>query len=161
MSWLPLKDGTCMKSTQGSGRGLQLVQLVRRLLNVGNSLAYPLLISACGAPAKTFPVDQVCQDTGYAIAARVMDCSDDPDLATTRFEAFNAEYNCLVQDLDYEPVDIYYHCVAQVSNATCDQVASFGDDLSRYLTLSPTCSQFLSGPGLEASGSTGLDGGAP
>lgn len=94
------------------------------------------------------PTDQVCRDTGYAIAARTLDCEGDRELADERYAAFRADYRCLVSDLGRDPVDVYYHCVAEISRAGCQEVRRFNDDLRRYLALSPACAQFLSGPGL-------------
>lgn len=97
------------------------------------------------------PTDQVCRDTGYAIAARTLDCEGNPDTADARYATFREDYRCLVSDLGRDPVDVYYHCVAAISRAECEQIRRFSDDLRRYLTLSPACAQFLSGPGLEQS----------
>jgi hypothetical protein len=96
------------------------------------------------------PTDQVCRDTGYAIAARTLDCEGDVDLADQRYEAFRKRYECQVRDLERDPVDVYYHCVAKISEANCTRIHNFGNDLERYLQLSPACAQFLSGPGLAA-----------
>jgi hypothetical protein len=108
-----------------------------------------LVALGCGDSYSAMPTDQVCRDTGFAIAARTLDCENDPDLADERYEAFREDYRCLVRDLERDPVDVYYHCVSRISQASCTQVRRFDDNLRRYLELSPTCAQFLSGPGLE------------
>lgn len=115
---------------------------------------------ACGDPYQEFPLDQVCRDVGYAIAARSLDCTSDPDLAQRRYDQFKGQYRCLVTDLRRDPIDVYYHCTSQISGMSCEQVQAFGDDIRQYLHLSPTCAQFLEGPGLssEAGGSAGSSG---
>lgn len=134
-------------------------------------------LTSCGESYRGMPTDQVCRDTGYAIAARTLDCEGDRDLADARYESFRENYECLVRDLERDPVDVYYHCVAEISGADCTQIARFKNNLSRYLRLSPACAQFLSGPGLEDDdepddeaepddnpadvGDAGVDGGAP
>jgi hypothetical protein len=112
-------------------------------------LALVACLTACGESYKGMGRDQVCRDTGYAIAARTLDCEGDSDVAEARYNAFLEDYECLVKDLQRDPVDVYYHCVAEISAASCTQVRRFEDDLPRYLALSPACAQFLSGPGLE------------
>ena len=122
-------------------------------------LAAALSLLACADPYESFPADQVCRDVGYAISARTFECLADSDLASRRYDEFRRDYQCLVTDVATSPIDVYYHCVAQITATTCDQVTTFGDDLTPYLLLSPTCAQFLAGPGLE-SGASGTAGAA-
>lgn len=112
-------------------------------------LALCACLAACGESYESMPTDQVCRDTGYAIASRLLDCEGDTDLADATYATFREDYECLVRDLAHDPVDVYYHCVAEISGASCGQVRRFGSNLSRYLTLSPACAQYLSGPGLQ------------
>lgn len=129
--------------------------------------------AACDKPYQEFPTEQVCLDVGYAIAARTYDCEDSTSIANKRFDLFEQQYECLIEDTAFEPIDVYYHCVAQINATSCDDVTAFGDDLSRYMALSPACGQFLAGPGLTPTGAAdagqsadagsdaATDGGAP
>lgn len=104
----------------------------------------------CDKPYREFPKDQVCRDVGYAISARTFECTDDPELAEARFDAFLEQYTCGVQSLQYDPIDVWYHCVAKINEVGCDNVTTWKEDLSQYLLQSPTCRDFLTGPGLDA-----------
>lgn len=134
-------------------RGASLMRVVALL-----GLCLPGMAAvACGQPYEAFPLDQVCRDAGYAIAARTLDCEGDTSLAQQRYDRFNRDYRCGVTSLERDPVDVYYHCTSQISGASCEQIRSFGDDLGKYLSLSPTCAQFLQGPGL-SQGAAGAGG---
>lgn len=126
------------------------------------SLMAALALLACGKISEEFPADQVCRDVGYAISARTFECEADTALAEKRFEQFSSQYQCLVREVERTPIDVYYHCPAQITATTCEQVEAYGDDLLPYLLLSPTCRQFLAGPGLKGddSGASGAAGAA-
>jgi hypothetical protein len=120
----------------------------------------PLLIFAgtlaagCDSPYQPMPVDQVCLDTGYAIAARTFACGAGEAAASARFKAFETQFRCLVTDLNLDPVDVFYHCVAEINATTCEDVDRLGDDLNAWLALSPACTRYLAGDGARGAGPT-------
>lgn len=121
--------------------------------NLRMAVGVPMMLGAliclrCDKPYREFETDQVCRDVGYAISARTLDCSGDEKLAQERYASFEAAYTCRVSSLEFEPIDVYYHCVYQISEAGCDEAERYGNDLIAWLSLSPACAQFLSGPGL-------------
>lgn len=118
--------------------------------------------------------EEVCNDVGYSIASRTLDCTGDTELANRRYERYSKRYECLVRRPDREPIDEYYRCVVHVGSLSCADVKRFGDDLDRWLDGSPACPAFLRGgtlgtaspradAGAEESDAAGLTegGGAP
>lgn len=103
-----------------------------------------LLFVAAGCADTWEPMapSQVCDDVGFAIASRTMECTGDAALAAARSEAFDQAYRCRVQGLE-EPIDRYYHCPVSVYGLSCADVEAFGDDLSAWLTASSVCGVIL------------------
>jgi hypothetical protein len=96
---------------------------------------------ACAHP---LPDDQVCLETGYAIAARTEACTGDPELGVERQEAFEADYVCDLPELvDPAAEKDLFDCPLTLRNLACELVEDYGDDLDRWLSSSPTCGAML------------------
>jgi len=126
---------TARKSGESFGlSGAAYAVAMRRLL--------PLLVAGCASTWEEMPVRQVCDDVGFAVAARTMACTGDADLAQRREEDLLASYDCTVVSLD-EPIDRYYHCPVAVQALTCPEVRAAGDDLASWLDASWVCGHIL------------------
>lgn len=106
------------------------------------TLALIPLVAGCDQPWLDMEPDRVCDDVGFAIAARTFECLDDEELAQDRFDAFERAYACRVRSLD-EPIDRYYHCPVEVNAIDCPSVRKFGGDLDLWLQRSSVCAVIL------------------
>lgn len=100
----------------------------------------PLLLMGC---AGFRPIDpqQPCLEAGYAIAATTERCTGDRALANQRYESFASQYTCIdrVPSEDSWPAEDLYDCAFSIELLPCEVAAEFGDDLARYLSMSPAC----------------------
>lgn len=104
-----------------------------------------LLLSGCITLQKMAP-DLPCREAAYAIASRTETCSGDLDLANSRYEAFEATYDCIavdVTDPDFNgpalsPDDLF-DCPLSIRELPCELTDAYGDDLDRWLLVSNAC----------------------
>jgi len=108
-----------------------------------------LLLTACAPTWQDMEPDQVCSDVGFAISARTMECTGDPDLAAARDAALNRDYRCQVRSVEDVPIDRYYHCPIAVYDLGCKAVERNGDDLDLWLEASWVCDVILTPKGAE------------
>lgn len=101
-----------------------------------------LLLAGCGAGFQELPQDHACLEVGYALAHLAESCSGERAVGNRRYEQFRDEYACLTRDQAVEagtnPEDLY-DCAFAIQALSCDVEADFGDDLSRYMDVSPGC----------------------
>lgn len=95
-------------------------------------------------PLSELPPGRVCDEVGYAISNRTVNCTGDQKLAVSRYERFKKEYTCRAGPNTEEPVRSFYTCPANIMKLTCDQVLAFGDDLEQWLLVDEVCGEFLS-----------------
>lgn len=116
-----------------------------------------LLSLGCGEVWEPMKPSQVCDEVGYAIAHRAHACLGDEEVASARFHAFQGRYECRVEDYTV-PIEDLYACPVAILAASCDEVESWGDDLSRYTASSDVCPLVVRDK--EAPPSPSPDGGA-
>jgi len=86
----------------------------------------------------------LCDEVGYGIAARTLDCTDDQDLANRRYEQFDKQLTCAVGDIDRAPVDDYMRCPIATNEVPCPELKAFGDDLVGLVeAASPKCANLF------------------
>ncbi len=101
-----------------------------------------LLLPAC---AHRLEPDAFCKEVGYAIAGRTQECTGDAGLAEARYLLFEEQFTCIeyevVKDSDQTdlPYQDLYHCPLAIRSLACELVDQYGDDLSQWMTASPTC----------------------
>ena len=111
-------------------------------------IASLLLLAGC---PKNLPDDQACVEVGYAIAARVEQCTGDADLGESLYDRFEAETTCRLPVKDeasivYEQPVLAFECAFVTRNLACELAVEYGDDLSLWLGSSPICRAILEGP---------------
>src|SRR5438270_13982830 len=109
---------------------------------VGPLLA-ALLASACGG-VSDYQDDDACKSAGYSIASRTLDCTGSLHLANSRYVSLLRSTRCTAHDLakgftcmeddppscdDVNP----FMCAVMINEVTCAEVASYGDDIERWL----------------------------
>lgn len=101
----------------------------------------------CIAQLTPMSTAQLCDDVLYAIDARVYACDGDEDAALAAFEALTAQAQCTAVWADHDDVDAQYGCVSGMSSVSCDDAATFGEDLSAWLASEPACDGLFSASG--------------
>jgi hypothetical protein len=101
----------------------------RRAALVALGLLFSLGWLACGSTLEKDTDDRACGDVASAISYRTLVCSGDADLATRRFDAFEAAYACL-------PDNQGGTCEEAILNFTCPAVSAMGDDFASWLSQS-------------------------
>ena len=94
-----------------------------------------LLLLQLSCLYKLVPDTRICEDVGYAISARTLDCLDDEVLAAERSEEWGERSVCLL-----------YGCVQAIDALPCEGVALRGDTLSWWLQADPACAQVAEVP---------------
>lgn len=100
-----------------------------------------LLLAATGCyESHALPPEAVCEEAGFAIAARTEECTGDSELGADRQEAFDAAYTCVLPPLNApEDEQDLYECGLVLRNLACELVLEYGDDLDRWLQSSDAC----------------------
>lgn len=89
-----------------------------------------------------------CDQVGYAIALRTLDCTSDDARANERYEEFAETYGCAARG-EVEVSD--YRCAVGVMETACPAVV--GDPLDEWLAATDGCGELL--PGLGGAGASG------
>lgn len=88
--------------------------------------------------------EDVCNEVGFTLAKRTLDCTGDADRANEAYERFTREMTCDVGDPYRAPMDRYLQCPALVGELACADIEAHGDDLVALLSLaSPQCSRLF------------------
>ncbi len=109
---------------------------------------------ACGSPWEELPANEVCHDVGLSIASRTETCTGDAELASRRWDAYEADYRCAVTSVDDE-IRTHYVCPVELLRMDCDEFNAFGDDLDALLASIPECTQVV----IRKDGSAETEGG--
>lgn len=116
-----------------------------------------LALSAC--VYELVPDARICEDVGYAISARTLECTGDEALAVERHEQWEADAACLLSDEDppednpdgilpmvesdygaeSQRLERLYGCVQAISELDCAAVEQRGDELGWWLRADPSC----------------------
>ena len=125
-----------------------------------------LLLLQLSCLYKLVPDTRICEDVGYAISARTLDCLDDEVLAAERYEEWGERSVCLLDaedppadnpdgilpmvESDYgaeqDRINRLYGCVQAIDALPCEGVALRGDTLSWWLQADPACAQVAEVP---------------
>ena len=105
-----------------------------------------LLLGGCSDPWQAEPLDRVCTDVGYAIAAVAFACSSSEVEAQAAYAAFEEGYACRIVEIHGEdainpdlssgmytwaneaPMEVYYTCPVAVGAIDCDAYAAYAAD---------------------------------
>lgn len=105
---------------------------VRRWPRLGLMLL-PLWLSSCGS-FEPVTAQDLCDEVGYAIAAKTLECSGDADQANRAYEDYRAQSSCPGGN---EPVEVgTTSCSEEVLNVSCDTVNVAIDDLGSWVPSS-------------------------
>jgi hypothetical protein len=106
-----------------------------------------------GACTDELPVNQVCDDAGYAISNRVYECTGDPDQANARYDWYKERFSCIttgwiadddvsvVPDNDPRSPHVTYECVAAMRALSCETVL---DDAALDRAITEACAGVVS-----------------
>lgn len=88
--------------------------------------------------------DDICDEVGFAVAAKTLDCTDNDALANRRYEQFQKQLTCTVVNPERAPVDKYLECAVAVNSMGCETHLGFGEDIIRMVSASsPQCSRIF------------------
>jgi hypothetical protein len=97
-----------------------------------------LFFAACSTQVELSP-SEVCDNVGYAIASRTLDCTSSATLANARYDAFTATMKCGAT----KALTADFACSYAVGTASCSEVLALRDDFSAWLARSSTCAHLF------------------
>lgn len=110
-----------------------------------------LALAGCGG-VSDFDDDDACKNAGYAIASRTLDCTSNPTLANERYLSMRRSTRCTAKSIgetefkcgnDPKCGLTQFTCAVMLNKTTCAEVASYGDDIDRWLAHSGYCANIM------------------
>lgn len=109
-----------------------------------------LLLGAC--VLQPMDPEAPCEEAGYAIARRTLECTGDTDLANERYLLFEEQTVCIPVEWNEQGeltsgpgantgtavVDVF-HCAFVIGEIPCEHALQYGDDIAAWLSVSQAC----------------------
>lgn len=110
------------------------------------------------------PIDPYapCEEAGFAISRRTLQCTGDSALANDRYLLFEQETECIPVEWDDQgtltsgpgagtatPAVDVFHCAFLIGEIPCEYALEYGDDIAAWLSVSDACAYVVAPAGAE------------